>query len=407
MKYKNSLFLLLYLLFSQSANGMIEKLFLVEGKIKYDVPGTIVIVGFNAEDWVLEDCFPCAVAPSGDDMKLDGSLALVLKALLDQQFGALDGKDMRLDILCEARESKKSPQFPLELLSFYRRKMGGNGMCKKGVFCHNIWDEDIETLWRALYNPRQIKERLESGRVLESIAFDTCTQAYAGKFEEFLNTYDILIEDLQEQNVLPKKLDEKNKCKRQRELLADIVRNMKHFSKRFGPKKCAFLSLRRKLKPCNQLMANCGCNCDRCRAFETMFDISCGFWASKYFVDIFDLDGDEKVDRKVVLLCEHTFGEHVAEMFEVLGYKKTAYSFRSGVDKARRLAINPLMIPFITKCFVSGATGFCDECGKVASKKCSVCKCAVYCSRECQKANWKLHKKYCKLFEKALLKKSC
>ena len=50
---------------------------------------------------------------------------------------------------------------------------------------------------------------------------------------------------------------------------------------------------------------------------------------------------------------------------------------------------------------VKGAR-MCQLCGKSAAakekefKKCSVCRLARYCSRECQLGDWKAHKKTCK-----------
>ena len=38
----------------------------------------------------------------------------------------------------------------------------------------------------------------------------------------------------------------------------------------------------------------------------------------------------------------------------------------------------------------------CLQCSKPAETKCSRCKVTYYCSRECQKLNWKQHKSYCK-----------
>ena len=38
----------------------------------------------------------------------------------------------------------------------------------------------------------------------------------------------------------------------------------------------------------------------------------------------------------------------------------------------------------------------CLRCSKPAETKCSRCKITYYCSRECQKGNWKQHKSYCK-----------
>lgn len=49
----------------------------------------------------------------------------------------------------------------------------------------------------------------------------------------------------------------------------------------------------------------------------------------------------------------------------------------------------------------SGSTKKCTHCNKVDSdpekpfKPCSKCQTALYCSRDCQKANWKQHKKTC------------
>lgn len=41
---------------------------------------------------------------------------------------------------------------------------------------------------------------------------------------------------------------------------------------------------------------------------------------------------------------------------------------------------------------------YCVKCGKFLEKvkKCSRCKIAFYCSRECQKEDWSEHKKHCK-----------
>ena len=40
----------------------------------------------------------------------------------------------------------------------------------------------------------------------------------------------------------------------------------------------------------------------------------------------------------------------------------------------------------------------CASCGKMAKKmsRCTKCKMSYYCNRECQKKNWKLHKRICK-----------
>ncbi len=37
----------------------------------------------------------------------------------------------------------------------------------------------------------------------------------------------------------------------------------------------------------------------------------------------------------------------------------------------------------------------CDKCGKPTKQGCSGCRAAIYCSKECQKADWKQHKQTC------------
>lgn len=52
------------------------------------------------------------------------------------------------------------------------------------------------------------------------------------------------------------------------------------------------------------------------------------------------------------------------------------------------------------------ATPTCDGCGSEEGKSgqqlksCAKCKSASYCSRECQKSDWKKHKKYCTMMSK-------
>lgn len=40
----------------------------------------------------------------------------------------------------------------------------------------------------------------------------------------------------------------------------------------------------------------------------------------------------------------------------------------------------------------------CEECGDPATQRCSKCKVAWYCSRDCQLRQWKKHKAICKMF---------
>ena len=45
----------------------------------------------------------------------------------------------------------------------------------------------------------------------------------------------------------------------------------------------------------------------------------------------------------------------------------------------------------------------CGQCGKLSETKCARCKMIYYCSKDCQKNNWKKHKKVCKYMEKERL----
>ena len=40
----------------------------------------------------------------------------------------------------------------------------------------------------------------------------------------------------------------------------------------------------------------------------------------------------------------------------------------------------------------------CEECGNLATQRCSRCKMAWYCSRDCQLRQWKKHKQLCAMF---------
>jgi len=49
---------------------------------------------------------------------------------------------------------------------------------------------------------------------------------------------------------------------------------------------------------------------------------------------------------------------------------------------------------------VLGTHCICITCNKLADKACNQCKAACYCSAECQKSDWRVHKQECKTFEK-------
>lgn len=43
----------------------------------------------------------------------------------------------------------------------------------------------------------------------------------------------------------------------------------------------------------------------------------------------------------------------------------------------------------------------CEECGAMATQRCSRCKMAWYCTRDCQLRQWKKHKQICQMFMQA------
>ena len=47
----------------------------------------------------------------------------------------------------------------------------------------------------------------------------------------------------------------------------------------------------------------------------------------------------------------------------------------------------------------------CQECGELATQRCSRCKNAWYCSRDCQLRQWKKHKPLCELHKRDELRK--
>jgi len=64
-----------------------------------------------------------------------------------------------------------------------------------------------------------------------------------------------------------------------------------------------------------------------------------------------------------------------------------------GIDTDTAKAI----IDIFGRCFLFSSYE-CGKCGKTSPEKtCSACNWMKYCSRECQRAHWKEHKKWCKL----------
>jgi hypothetical protein len=76
-------------------------------------------------------------------------------------------------------------------------------------------------------------------------------------------------------------------------------------------------------------------------------------------------------------------------------------------ENKEQKAINMPPVPAHTRRKSSRKRAFhderlCDFCGKEGKKKCTQCGCAIYCSRECQKKDWRTsHKPVCTQLEKA------
>ncbi|CAI5733210.1 unnamed protein product [Peronospora destructor] len=62
----------------------------------------------------------------------------------------------------------------------------------------------------------------------------------------------------------------------------------------------------------------------------------------------------------------------------------------AGAALARAKAPSKLMLPGSIQCICGG-----DRCSKNGTLRCAQCKAQFYCSRKCQKADWKLHKLGC------------
>lgn len=68
-----------------------------------------------------------------------------------------------------------------------------------------------------------------------------------------------------------------------------------------------------------------------------------------------------------------------------------AQTMNTILDLDKRGKINPKTTPAQLLEVISE----CAKCGKYATDRCSRCNIARYCSRECQKEDWKEHKKRC------------
>ena len=80
------------------------------------------------------------------------------------------------------------------------------------------------------------------------------------------------------------------------------------------------------------------------------------------------------------------------------GYDKVvkllkAHSAMLSSKKDREQAVQYRLIHGKNRCFNSQCKKVEDTLGDYSS--CSACKSVFYCSRECQKGDWKMHKKVC------------
>jgi hypothetical protein len=88
----------------------------------------------------------------------------------------------------------------------------------------------------------------------------------------------------------------------------------------------------------------------------------------------------------------------VRTMFTLPVYQKRERVFLDMVPKEQLIRLPHVPDPTKVKCF-------CMHCGKpdkiegLVLSKCSACKQVYYCSKECQRAGWKDHKKACKMLQ--------
>jgi len=81
---------------------------------------------------------------------------------------------------------------------------------------------------------------------------------------------------------------------------------------------------------------------------------------------------------------------------------KFAMEINKSFDADTLMALDQTMKSYTEKTLDSSATPECAKCGKVGMKRCGRCQMRWYCSPECQRVDWKQHKKRCKPMESAL-----
>ena len=72
-------------------------------------------------------------------------------------------------------------------------------------------------------------------------------------------------------------------------------------------------------------------------------------------------------------------------------FAKNAQSEKEDIERIMKLYSDDVLEEFMDD-------PKCEECGDPATQRCSKCKSAWYCSRDCQLRQWKKHKPICKMF---------
>jgi len=118
---------------------------------------------------------------------------------------------------------------------------------------------------------------------------------------------------------------------------------------------------------------------------------------------------DKRNNVITLIICDQERVLLLESLFSIIGYNKEVYQFGSTnsvylnamknhldgtVGKGLKVVSSHHFQNFINK--LIGCCNFCGQFSKKKLKKCSICKAAWYCSKECQRKDWKKHKPDCK-----------